>query len=125
MKNKNQREMDGLGYVCYGLGLSMLFFLVKKFVTIAWWNPRKIENQFRNQGINGPPYRLLLGSFRELAKIYGQAQPGSSSTSYGSNIKHTIVQDLLPHLNLWREKYGKFFLIPIDSILSSSFFHLN
>ncbi|PIA43966.1 hypothetical protein AQUCO_01800195v1 [Aquilegia coerulea] len=110
--------MDGLDNVTFGFGFGLLIIIVlllRKFLLATWWNPRQIEQQFRNQGIEGPSYKFLIGSFGELAKIYGnsKAKPADMmvvTPIIGSEMKHTIIQDVLPHIHLWTQKYGRVFL---------------
>ncbi|KAF5189493.1 Cytochrome p450 [Thalictrum thalictroides] len=99
--------MGGFHLLSLVFGLVIIFLLLRKFLLVVWWIPRNIEKQFRNQGIKGPSYKFLVGSFGELAKIYGSKPKPDQVVQ---PIKHTLIQDLLPHLHLWIKKYGKVFL---------------
>lgn len=92
--------------------LFIIFLAARKLLLVAWLYPIKIEKKFRDQGIQGPSYKFLVGSFRELAKIYrsNKAKPDATVLQPPNPVRHTIIQDLLPHLHLWREKYGRVFL---------------
>lgn len=108
------------GFLYYGLVLLLLLLmcLSQKILILVWWKPKEIQKRFRDQGIRGPSFRPLIGSLGELAGIYGKAKgaPRAPSPSK-TNPHHYTLQLVLPHLQIWREKYGNCFSLLIRKII--------
>lgn len=52
-----------------------------KFVTWVWLRPKKLEKLLREQGLDGNPYRLLVGDIKDLISLTKLHQPRSIQLS--------------------------------------------
>ncbi|KAK1273202.1 Cytochrome P450 [Acorus gramineus] len=95
--------MANMILLCICLGVLLCYF-VHGMVSLVWFSPRKVEKQFQKQGIRGPPYRLLIGSFKDLVSIYVSTSPPPPPS--GSNPNHMVIQHVLPHISTWVQNYG-------------------
>ncbi|KAK4484644.1 hypothetical protein RD792_007233 [Penstemon davidsonii] len=83
-------------------------FLVLASITIAvkllnwvWFRPKKLENFLRKQGLNGNPYRLLLGDMNDLIKVMKSEQ--SKSIQFSDDLPSHIM----PYYQQIINKYGQ------------------
>lgn len=44
-------------------------FWCLKLLYFVWWRPKAIENELRQQGIYGRPYRFLFGNLKEMIEM--------------------------------------------------------
>ncbi|CAN1287894.1 Cytochrome P450 709B1 [Linum perenne] len=65
------------------------------------WRPYVLTRHFRNQGIHGPPYRLLHGSLREIKELGRDARDMVLDSR-----SNDIVPKVMPHYHKWFSKYG-------------------
>ncbi|XP_039840790.1 cytochrome P450 709B2-like [Panicum virgatum] len=69
------------------------------------WPPRAVPRAFARQGVNGLPYRLLVGNNMEVKVMCAAA--GGEALDRGS---HDIVPRVLPHYRAWAARHGRVFL---------------
>ncbi|CAN1287898.1 Cytochrome P450 709B2 [Linum perenne] len=74
------------------------------------WRPYVLTRHFRNQGIHGPPYRLLHGSLREIKELGRDARDMVLDSR-----SNDIVPKVMPHYHKWFSKYGKLDILQILS----------
>ncbi|XP_059067472.1 cytochrome P450 CYP749A22-like [Cryptomeria japonica] len=86
------------------VGVILTAVLVNIVVKI-WWVPLRTQKFLRNQGINGPPYKLFYGSTKELLEIRKHAKTTSSRIT-----PHDITPLVLPHIDVWVKQYGRIFV---------------
>ncbi|KAL5715554.1 hypothetical protein ACHQM5_017356 [Ranunculus cassubicifolius] len=79
----------------------ILVWIVLKWV---WLKPMKMEKYFKEQGITGPPYRLLYGNVKEMVNMM------NTERSKPMELSHNIVPRLLPFVHQSVERYGKTFV---------------
>ncbi|XP_047317912.1 cytochrome P450 734A1-like [Impatiens glandulifera] len=72
----------------------------------VWWRPRKIQRQLSKQGINGPPYHLLLGNIKEIVSLTAKA-----TSSLPLSPPHNILPRVLPFYHHWNKIYGSTFVL--------------
>ncbi|KAK9092520.1 hypothetical protein Syun_027431 [Stephania yunnanensis] len=67
-----------------------------------WWKPKRLERYFREQGIEGPSYKLIHGNLKEdaVASMEAIAKPMKS-------FSHAIAPRICPFLHQSLDKYGK------------------
>nr|GMC77674.1 cytochrome P450 734A1-like [Ipomoea batatas] len=82
-------------YVC-------VFFALKALLHL-WWIPRRFQNHFCKQGINGPSYNFLFGNLKEIASLSSSSQPMSLS--------HDILPRVLSFYSHWKKIYGSTFVV--------------
>ncbi|KAK4484640.1 hypothetical protein RD792_007229 [Penstemon davidsonii] len=83
-------------------------FLVLASITIAvkllnwvWFRPKKLEKFLRKQGLDGNPYRLLLGDMKDLIKVLKSEQ--SKSIQFSDDLPSHIM----PYYQQIIHKYGQ------------------
>ncbi|XP_057865292.2 cytochrome P450 CYP749A22 isoform X1 [Cryptomeria japonica] len=86
------------------VGFILMAILVNILVKI-WWTPLCTQKFLRNQGIDGPPYKLLYGSTQELLETKKRAK--STSMEF---MPHDIVHQIVPHIHVWAQLYGRIFV---------------
>ncbi|XP_073127021.1 cytochrome P450 CYP72A219-like [Henckelia pumila] len=59
-----------------------------KLLNWVWFGPRKLEKILREQGLNGNPYRFVLGDLKELINVTTEEQSRSIALS----------DDVVPHI---------------------------
>lgn len=91
-------------HVVNSVGFILITILVNILVKL-WWMPLRIQKSLRNQGIDGPPYKLLYGSTQELLEIKKRAK--SISMEF---MPHDIVHGIFPHIHVWTQLYGRIFV---------------
>lgn len=89
----------------------MLFIIVFALVLVLFFhlyislviNPNKIRKIFKQQGIHGPPPKILLGNILEIKKSRDAAP------SVAANPTTLAIHDtasVFPFLEEWRKQYG-------------------
>ncbi|KAK9092512.1 hypothetical protein Syun_027423 [Stephania yunnanensis] len=78
----------------------------------VWWKPKRLERYFREQGIEGPCYKLIHGNIKEnaVATKKAKAKPMESFSP------HSIAPRVFPFLHQIVEKYGKLSLFWVGGI---------
>ncbi|KAM7503201.1 hypothetical protein LguiB_002105 [Lonicera macranthoides] len=71
----------------------------------VWLSPRKMEVYLRAQGLNGNPYRLLVGDVKEMSLMRKEAMLNPITFS------DDVVARLIPFLHISFQKYGKNFFV--------------
>nr|CAD1833744.1 unnamed protein product [Ananas comosus var. bracteatus] len=69
------------------------------------WRPYVISKKFRDQGIEGPEYKLWVGSTEEIKRMKREAQ-GIVLDIHS----HDFTTRILPHYPKWISQYGGTFL---------------
>ena len=69
------------------------------------WAPRRLERRLRQQGIRGPPRRLLSGN----AADYGALIAAAKSAPLAS-FHHAVVGRVAPEYREWAARYGRPFV---------------
>lgn len=91
--------------------LAGAFFLVavtlQKVLEVYLWKPLRIHKSLRAQGIQGPPFRPLLGNLSEFLalKVAAHASPLPFPP-----LTHNITPIVLPFWTAWSAQYGSIFL---------------
>ncbi|KAG6481816.1 hypothetical protein ZIOFF_058437 [Zingiber officinale] len=91
----------------YCLSLVPVACMAVKMFELLWWRPKRLEKQFAEQGIGGPPYRFFLGCLREMVSMTLEA----SSKPMMPQTSHNILPRVLPFYHHWKNIYGSTFLI--------------
>ncbi|XP_065850735.1 cytochrome P450 CYP72A616-like [Euphorbia lathyris] len=94
--------MDGL--VFYSLVSSFLLIAIYGAVKVSyslWWKPKWLERRLRQQGIQGTPYKFLLGDMKEYIRMITEAW------SKPLTLNHHIVQRVDPFTLHVVQQYGK------------------
>ena len=75
--------------------------------------PKKLRLKLQNQGIKGPCPSFLYGNIHEMRRIRLQALSAANSTQKDQKaaIAHDWFPTLFPHLEKWRNEYGRCSLI--------------
>ncbi|TVU46866.1 hypothetical protein EJB05_06438 [Eragrostis curvula] len=79
-------------------------------IAVLWrlaWRPRVVARSFASQGITGPPYAFLTGSFLELKRLAAAGRIGVPPLDAGSN---DIMPLVLPAFHKWAADHGRTFL---------------
>ncbi|XP_010275170.1 PREDICTED: cytochrome P450 CYP72A219-like [Nelumbo nucifera] len=66
-----------------------------------WWKPMKLERNLREQGLKGPPHRLLSGNLKDELRMRKEAW------SRPMNLSHNIVPRVVPFTHQTIKTYGK------------------
>ncbi|KAK9092519.1 hypothetical protein Syun_027430 [Stephania yunnanensis] len=90
--------VDLTGVLCAGA----LILCAWKVFDWLWWKPKRLERYFREQGIEGPSYKLIHGNLKEdaVASMEAIAKPMKS-------FSHAIAPRICPFLHQSLDKYGK------------------
>ncbi|CAJ1957818.1 unnamed protein product [Sphenostylis stenocarpa] len=84
----------------------VLLLWLWKLVNWVWLRPKRMEKLLRAQGLQGNPYRLLVGDTREMFTVLMQAAKSQQSVTFPSNDK-----DVAPHITTFNHhivhKFGK------------------
>ncbi|GLT49905.1 hypothetical protein SLA2020_234290 [Shorea laevis] len=86
----------------------MILFIVSKLLQLSWvvfWWPYSLTQRLKNQGITGPPYKLLTGSLDAIKSMKKDSK--EKTLDIDSN---DILQKILPHYLRWSSEYGETFL---------------
>ncbi|XP_073032142.1 cytochrome P450 CYP749A22-like [Primulina eburnea] len=92
--------------------VAVLFFYLSPLVLLAHFIRKlviitlKFQVQFRNQCVNGPAYRPILGNSAEIRR----RMIADAVSRPISGISHDIAHRVMPHYAKWSTSYGKAFL---------------
>ncbi|XP_078445357.1 cytochrome P450 709B2-like [Wolffia australiana] len=78
---------------------------VKAAVAVVW-RPAAVARSFAEQGVRGPPYRLLWGCLGEMKALDAAASAGPDLDISS----HDIAPKILPFYHRWQLQYGGTFL---------------
>ncbi|KAL3364425.1 hypothetical protein AABB24_013273 [Solanum stoloniferum] len=78
-----------------------LFVCLWKVLNWVWFNPKKLENLLRKQGLNGNSYKILYGDLNDFIGMIREA------TSKPMNLSDDIAPRLVPFFLETIKKYGK------------------
>ncbi|KAI3468375.1 hypothetical protein Pfo_025038 [Paulownia fortunei] len=81
----------------------VLGFFVHFYVSLVS-KPKKLRKILRQQGIDGPPPKILLGNILEIRKSRDAAEKALVNHPHPPVIHNTA--SVLPFLEQWREQYG-------------------
>ncbi|XP_010273926.1 PREDICTED: cytochrome P450 72A15-like [Nelumbo nucifera] len=81
--------------------LLVVLFGCVKVVYSVWWRPKWLENQLKQQGIEGAPYKLLHGYMKDYVRLLTEA------CSKPMNLNHQIAPRVLPFIYQTVQQYGK------------------
>nr|UNP59811.1 schizocycline synthase [Camptotheca acuminata] len=95
---KLERVVYSYVEVCCVIGVVILGW---KLVNILWLRPKKREKLLRQQGLNGPSYKLLFGDVKEMATMTEEAK------SKPINLDDDIIPRFQPFLHKSIQTYGK------------------
>lgn len=105
---ESMSEFVSSNWLCVSLSVAaaLFFHTVVKLLVLLWWRPKRIEQDFANQSIKGPPYRFFHGNVKEMVgmMIKASSKPMSSPTSLFS---HDILPRVLSFYPPWKKNYGK------------------
>lgn len=82
-----------------------IFALVWHLYIMLVSNPSKIRQMLKNQGINGPKPKFLLGNILELKKMKDAAVVKHSRSSEPP-LLHNCGALLLPFFDTWKHQFG-------------------
>ncbi|KAG9143362.1 hypothetical protein Leryth_022207 [Lithospermum erythrorhizon] len=85
--------------------LVLTYYLIKLLHSLIYV-PLKLQNHFKNQGIQGPRYRLIIGNTAEIRRRMIAEAESSPMMSFS----HDILPKVAPHYYIWSREYGKNFL---------------
>lgn len=72
-----------------------------KLLNLLWFRPKELEKSLRKQGLNGNPYRPILGDLKDFVRV--------TKTEKRKSIK--LSDDISPHIFRYYynilTKYGK------------------
>ncbi|MCL7036320.1 hypothetical protein MKW94_019329 [Papaver nudicaule] len=79
----------------------LLWYGLKAFYSL-WWKPKKLEKEFKQQGIKGSPYVVLYGvDMKEYINCITEAW------SKPMNLNHQITSRVVPYVKNLVQQYGK------------------
>ncbi|XXG61642.1 hypothetical protein AAC387_Pa05g0200 [Persea americana] len=90
-------------FLLFSLTISgvLLLSLIYRFFYVFWWKPMKHGRYLNDQGIKGPPYKLVVGNMTEDFRLRNEAQ------SKPMDLSHAIVPRVLPFQYRTLKTYGK------------------
>ncbi|KAM7503198.1 hypothetical protein LguiB_002102 [Lonicera macranthoides] len=91
--------------ICISSSIIYVGILGWRVLNWAWLSPRKTEVYLRAQGLNGNPYRLLVGDVKEISLIRKEANLNPITFS------DDVVPRLMPFVHKSFKKYGKKFFV--------------
>lgn len=81
--------------------LSILIFILFKFLYSTIWVPFILQNHFRKQGVRGPSYRPIYGNSTEIRQMFSELKPKSTP------LDNQVLQCVSPFYYRWSRMYGK------------------
>ncbi|CAN6452999.1 unnamed protein product [Victoria cruziana] len=79
----------------------LLSWAVVKTVYSVWWKPRQYAEAFKRQGIHGYPYKLFIGTARDMAIMQQEALAKPMAFS------HELTRRIWPLFKDCVDKYGR------------------
>lgn len=87
-----------VGLTCFPTYLYHLF----------WFKPERIRNKHQEQGIHGPTPSFFSGNIPDVRKIHLEmAQRRAQDGGNTDRAAHDYISRLLPHIEKWRNDYGR------------------
>ncbi|RDX92067.1 11-oxo-beta-amyrin 30-oxidase, partial [Mucuna pruriens] len=98
-----EREMEAscATMVCIVLIVILALTWAWRMLNWLWLKPKRLERLLRQQGLQGNPYRLLIGDLKEILNIQKEVR------SKPMNLSHDIVPRVFSHLHQSLNKHGK------------------
>lgn len=84
-----------------------------KVLNLLWLKPKKLEKLLREQGLQGNPYRFLVGDLKDLFKMENEAK------SKSMNLTDDIVPRVFPYTQQSVKIHGMFVLCSIFLFLNA------
>ncbi|XP_027340035.1 11-oxo-beta-amyrin 30-oxidase-like isoform X1 [Abrus precatorius] len=78
---------------CFLILVPLILLWTWKVLNMLWLRPKRFERVLRSQGLQGNPYKLVVGDAKEMAKARKEAAISQKSANSLSNDK-----DIAPHL---------------------------
>ncbi|KAL5135838.1 Cytochrome P450 72A68 [Glycine soja] len=98
---KPEREMEEGSCVCLVVILILALTLAWRVLNWLWLRPKRLERLLREQGLQGNPYRLLVGDLKEIMNMQKEV------TSKPMNLSHDIVPRVFSFLQHTLNTHGK------------------
>lgn len=93
---------------CFLMLAPLLLLCLWKLINWVWLRPKRLERALREQGLQGNPYKFLVGDTREMISVLMQAAKSQQSKSSLSDDK-----DVAPHITTFNHhivhKFGTLF----------------
>lgn len=105
------KVLDGkvLGTLAVVGFLGLVFRLYNSLIV----KPRKLRQQLKKQGIDGPPQTVLLGNITEIRKA---RKPSGPKPAAGEKpIHHDCSGTLFPFFEQWRKQFGDMFVFALGN----------
>ncbi|KAH0660560.1 hypothetical protein KY289_029308 [Solanum tuberosum] len=83
---------------CCAIAITLLW----KVLNWVWFNPKKLENLLRKQGLKGNSYRLLYGDMKDVTRMLKEANSKPMNMS-----DHDLAPRMMPFFLETINKYGK------------------
>ena len=99
-EEEEEEEMGYLLIVSVTMSCVLLLSLLSRLFYWAWWKPMRLQKLFKDQGIVGPPYRVLIGNIMEDVRSIKEAW------SKPMNLSHKIVPRVIPFIHQIVTRYG-------------------
>ena len=77
-----------------------IILALNKILHKLWWTPTRIKHLMNSQGVEGPSYRFMHGSTKEIIAMHKEAMARPLGLS------NNIFPKLLPHVHYWTNLYG-------------------
>ncbi|XP_057799330.1 cytochrome P450 714C2-like [Salvia miltiorrhiza] len=88
------------------------FIVVRLYISLVI-NPTKIRKILKQQGIHGPPPKILLGNILEIKKSRNAAAPAPANSSAPPTLHDAA--SVFPFLEQWRKQYGQMFTFSLGN----------
>ncbi|KAJ8772579.1 hypothetical protein K2173_027756 [Erythroxylum novogranatense] len=82
----------------------LLTFCILKLIYVTIWEPFRIQDHFKRQGVDGPGYLPIIGNVLEMRRFYVRANAKAMS------FNHDVTRRVLPYYHEWSGVYGRTFL---------------
>ncbi|KAK7401720.1 hypothetical protein VNO78_13422 [Psophocarpus tetragonolobus] len=98
----HQRKMEAVWDTVVLLTLIITLICLWKILNWLWLRPKKLERLLREQGLQGNPYRLLVGDLKEFGKMRKEALSKPMTL-----FSHDIVPRVFSYFNHSVNTHGK------------------
>ncbi|RWR97379.1 cytochrome P450 CYP72A219-like protein [Cinnamomum micranthum f. kanehirae] len=98
--NSKGKKMGDFLFLSLAISGVLILSLIWRFFYAFWWRPMRLGKYLRDQGINGPPYRLVVGTIMEDTRLMNEAKLRPMDLS------HAIVPRVIPFLYQTFKSYG-------------------
>ncbi|XP_049386888.1 cytochrome P450 CYP72A219-like [Solanum stenotomum] len=89
--------MEMLSNIIATICVAILLIYTWKVLNWAWFRPKKLEINFRQNGLKGNPYKLLYGDLNELTKSIVEAK--SKPINFSDDIAQRLIPFFLDSIN--------------------------